>query len=246
LGLELGVGYCASVQSQLVAVTYDTQDPTDLAQFWATLLGREPVEDADGVLLPGADGQVGLRFQAGGAPSRGLHRMHLHLTSTSLLDQQHVVATAVELGASHLDLGQRPEDGHIVLSDPGGYEFCVIEPGNEYLAGCGPLGEVSCEGTRAVGNFWSEALHWPLVWDRDEETAVQSPRGGTKVAWSGESASSQQDNDPQRFELVVAGGDLEAEADRLAGLGARRVRAAGHGVILMADPDGIAFRLRAH
>lgn len=33
--------------------------------------------------------------------------------------------------------------------------------------------------------FWSEALGWPLVWDQDEETAIQSPHGGTKVAWGG-------------------------------------------------------------
>ena len=61
----------------------------------------------------------------------------------------------------------------------------MIEPGNNFLAGCGFLGEVSCEGTREVGLFWRDALGWPLVWDQDEETAVQSPAGGTKVSWGG-------------------------------------------------------------
>jgi Glyoxalase-like domain len=234
------------MQSRLVAVTYDTQDPVHLAQFWATLLGREPIEDADGVLLPGADGQLGLRFVADGAPPHGLHRMHLHLTSTSLLDQQRIVNMAVEAGASHLDVGQRPEDGHIVLSDPGGYEFCVIEPDNKYLAGCGLLGELSCDGTPAVGTFWNKALFWPLVWEQNEETAVQPPQGGTKVSWSGDPADSRPGGDRQRFELVLTGGDLEAEVDRLVELGARHVRATGPGVILMADPDGTEFRLRAH
>jgi signal transduction histidine kinase len=123
-----------------VAVTDETQDPARLAQFWATLLGREPIEDVGGVLLPGADGQLGLRFVADGAPPHSRHRMHVHLTSTSLRDQQHIVTTALELGANHLDIGQRPEEGHIVLSDPGDYAFCVIEPDNRYLAGCGRLG----------------------------------------------------------------------------------------------------------
>ena len=72
-----------------------------------------------------------------------------------------------------------------MLADPEGNEFCVIEPGNAFLAGCGFLGELACDGTRDVGLFWSEALGWPLVWDQDEETAIQSPRGGTKVAWGG-------------------------------------------------------------
>jgi catechol 2,3-dioxygenase-like lactoylglutathione lyase family enzyme len=237
------------MQSQLAAVTYDTQNPARHAQFWAALLEREPIEDADGVLLPGTDGQLDLRFAADDAPPQSRHRMHLHLTSTSLLDQQHTVATAVELGASHLDVGQRPEEGHIVLSDPGGYEFCVIEPDNGYLAGCGRLGELSCDGTHEVGIFWSRVLGWPLVWDKGEETAVQLPQGGTKVswdAWDGEPVSSRQGGDRQRFELVATGGDLDTEVNRLVGLGARRLRTTSRGAILLADPNGTEFRLHAH
>jgi len=238
--------YRATMSSHLVAVTYDTRDPMLLARFWAGLLGRELVEDADGVLVPGAGGQLGLRFVADDAPPHRVHRMHLHLTSTSVSDQEHTVATALELGAGHLDIGQRPEQGHVVLSDPGGYAFCVIEPGNRFLAGCGRLGELSCDGTRDVGLFWSEALGWPLVWDRNEETAVQLPQGGTKVSWGGEPVGSRQGDDRQRFELVASGADLEAEAERLLGLGARRLPAAARDAILLADPDGTEFRLRAH
>lgn len=234
-----------TVESQLVAVAYDAQNPARLARFWASLLDCEPVEDDDGVFLPGADGRLGLRFVADSAPPHSQHRMHLHLTSTSLTDQQRTVATALELGASHVDIGQRPEEGHIVLDDPGGYAFCVIEPDNGYLAGCGRLGELSCYGTHAVGVFWSKVLGWPLVWDRDEETAVQSPQGGTKVSWGGEPAGSLQGSDRQRLELVAAAGGLEAEADRIEGLGARRLRTIGRGAILLADPDGTEFRLRA-
>jgi nucleotide-binding universal stress UspA family protein len=65
---------------------------------------------------------------------------------------------------------------------PGGDEFCVIEPGEGWLAGCGFLGEVTCDGTPAVGRFWRDALGWPLVWDRGQQTAVQSPMGGTKIS----------------------------------------------------------------
>jgi Glyoxalase-like domain len=237
--IGLGVGgpvVCgALVRSHLVAVAYGTRDPVRLAQFWAAMLGRESVKDVDGVLVPGADGQLGLRFVVDGAPSHGLHPMHVHLTSTSLLDQQHTVATAVELGAVHLDVGQRPGQGHVVLCDPGGYEFCVIEPDSGFLAGCGRLGELTCEGIRAVGVFWSKALGRPLVWDGNEETAVQAPRGGTKVSWSGEPVGSRQAGDRQRFELVATGGNPDTEADRLAGLGARRLRATDHGVIHTAD-----------
>jgi predicted enzyme related to lactoylglutathione lyase len=226
--------------SRLIAVTYDTPDPALLARFWATMLGREPVADAGGVLLPGDDGQLGLRFAADEAPPHRQHRMHLHLASDSLDDQQRIAATARAAGAVHVDVGQQPDEGHIVLADPGGYEFCVIEPGNRWLAGCGRLAEITAEGTRAVGFFWSEVLGWPLVWNKGEQTAVQSPDGVTKLswdAWNGESMDARSGADRQRFEL--AADDLEAEVDRLVGLGARRL-----GATLLADPDGTEFRVR--
>lgn len=225
--------------SRLIAVAYGTSDPALLARFWATMLGREPVADAGGVLLPGEDSQLGLRFTADEAPPCRPHRMHLHLASDSLDDQQRIAATALAAGAARLDVGQQPGEGHIVLADPGGYEFCVIEPGNRWLAGCGRLAEITAEGTRAVGFFWSEVLGWPLVWDKGEQTAVQSPGGGTKLSWDsweGELADVRSGAGRQRFEL--AADDLEAEAGRLVRLGARRL-----GATLLADPDGTEFRV---
>lgn len=154
---------------QLIAVSFDARRPLRLAQFWAGVLGREVVRETAGALLPGDDTQLSLRFVAGPAEKRRWDYLHLHLTSTSLADQQHTVAKALEFGANHLDVGQRPEEGHVVLADPEGNAFDVIEPGNNFLAGCGSLGELACDGTREVGLFWSEALGWPLVWDHDQE-----------------------------------------------------------------------------
>ncbi|MGN6635116.1 MAG: VOC family protein [Oryzihumus sp.] len=227
---------------RLLAVTFDAHEPARVAQFWAGLLGRELREDAGSALLPGDDTQLGLRFVPSLAGKVGPNRLHLHLTSDSSEDQQHTVATALELGGRHLDVGQRPEEGHIVLADPGGNEFCVIEPGNAYLAGCGLLGEIACDGTREVGLFWSEALGWPLVWDRDEETAIQSPRGGTKVAWGGPPVAPLVDGCPrQRFTLALAGGDAEAEVEHLVSLGATRLEGSQDSSLVLADPDGNEF-----
>jgi hypothetical protein len=119
----------------------------------------------------------------------------------------------------------------------------VIEPGNSFLAGCGFLGELACDGTRDVGVFWSEALGWPLVWDQDEETAIQSPYGGTKVAWGGPPVAPPPATTRQRFDLVPTDGDHETEAERLVSLGATRIGAGETGVVTLADPDGIEFRL---
>lgn len=223
--------------SHLVAVAFDAQDPVRLAEFWAGLLGRRVVEDPRGPLLPGDDTQLTLRFVPSRAERTGPNRMHLHLTSPSPAGQHETVAVALGLGARHLDVGQLPEEGHVVLADPEGNELCVIEAGNGFLAGCGFLGELGCEGTRDVGLFWSEALGWPLVWDQDEETAIQSPHGGTKVAWGGPPLAPRTGPDRQRFE-IGASGDLEADVDRLVSLGATRLAAREDGDVVLADPDG--------
>ena len=163
--------------------------------------------------------------------------------SSSLEDQRRTVETALRLGGRHLDVGQAPDDTHVVLADPGGNELCVIEPGNNYLAETGQLGEVTCDGTRAVGLFWRDVLDWPLVWDENEQTAVQSPLGGTKIswdAWARREVEPKKGRNRQRFDLVTA--DPATEAERLITLGAIRLSDLSDGVEL-ADPDGNEFGL---
>jgi predicted enzyme related to lactoylglutathione lyase len=232
--------------SDLVALVVDANDPARLAPFWAGVLGREMVDDPDGgiALLPSDDTGFRIEFFPTHEPKAGLNQMHLHLTSTSLDDQQATVARALGLGGRHLDLGQRPEEGHVVLADPEGNEFDVIEPGNSYLADCGFLGEVACDGTQEVGYFWSEALGWPLVWDRDQETAIQSPAGGTKIAWGGPPVRPKTGKNRLHFDLAPpADGDQEAEVERLISLGAKRIDIGQGDVswVVMADPDGNEF-----
>jgi len=221
-----------------VAVTFDAHDPARLASFWARVLGRRIVRGASGALLPGDETQVGLRFVAAATEKSGQNRLHLHLTSSSLDDQQHTVERVLGLGGRDLDVGQLPEEDHIVLADPGGNEFCVLGPGNNFLAGCGFLGEVSCDGTREVGLFWRDALEWPLVWDQDEETAVQSPRAGTKVSWGGPPLAPKNGRNRQRLDLAAP--DLAAAVERLVALGATELGDRDGGVEL-ADRDGNEF-----
>ena len=223
---------------ELVAVTFDVRNPAEVARFWSVLLGREVAREDHGALLWGSPTQTGLRFVDSATERTGPNRLHLHLTASSPEDQQQTVATALSHGGRHLDVGQLPEEGHVVLADPGGNEFCVIEAGNGFLAGCGPLGEVACDGSREVGLFWRDALGWPLVWDQDEETAVQGPEGGTKVSWGGPPVAPQHGRNRQRFDLAAA--DVPAEVARLVSLGATRV-AEHDDAVELADPDGNEF-----
>ena len=233
---------------RLVAFCLDADDPLRLARFWAGILGQEMAEDREGgiALRPGDDTGFRLRFLPAQQQKAGQNHWHLHLTSTSLEDQQQTVARALGLGARHIDIGQRPEEGHVVLADLEGNEFCVIEPGNKYLAGCGFLAELTCEGSREVGYFWSEALGWPLVWDQGLQTAIRSPRGGPKISWDAERMMPNTGRSRLRFDLAPpVHGDQEGEASRLVDLGATRIDT-GQGEVsrvAMADPDGREFCL---
>jgi hypothetical protein len=231
---------------QLLALCFDANDPLRLARFWAGLLGWEMAGGPrDGVaLLPGDDTGFGIRFVPTQQPKTGQNRMHFDLTSTSLGDQQQTVARSLGLGGRHIDIGQRPEEGHVVLADPEGNEFCVIEPGNEFLAGCGFIGALACDGSQQAGYFWSEALGWPLVWDQDQETAIRSPRGGPKITWGGPPLMPKTGKNRLHFDLAPrAGGDQQAEADRLVRLGATRIDIGQREVswVVMADPDAHEF-----
>jgi predicted enzyme related to lactoylglutathione lyase len=230
----------------LLALSFDANDPLALARFWAGVLGWETGEDPQGgvALTPRDETGFRIRFLPGMGQKDGPNHMHPDLTSTSLEDQQQTVARALGLGARHIDVGQRPEEGHVVLADPEGNEFCVIGPGNDFLADCGFVGALACDGSQEVGYFWSEALGWPLVWDQDQETAIRSPSGGPKITWGGPPLMPKTGKNRLHFDLAPpAHGDQQVEVDRLVSLGATRIDI-GQGEadwVVMADPDGHEF-----
>jgi len=237
----------------LDALRFDSLKPARLARFWSGVLGWELAPDRLGgdALMPSDDTGFGIRFRTTAEPKVGLNQMHFDLTSTSPADQEQTVARSLRLGATHLDVGQVPEDGHVVLADPEGNEYCVIEPGNSFLADCGFFGALASDGSQAVGYFWRDALDWPLVWDQDEETAIRSPHGGPKVTWGGPPLNPRKGPTRLHFDLTPSpDSDRQAEVDRLIALGARGLDgrpAAGRadGWVLMVDPDGNEFRVLA-
>ncbi|WP_226283293.1 VOC family protein [Janibacter indicus] len=56
---------------------------------------------------------------------RGLGRAHFDLTRATAAEQDSTVARALVLGASHVDVGQLPEEGCVVLAGPEGNEFSI-------------------------------------------------------------------------------------------------------------------------
>ncbi|MBV8386507.1 MAG: VOC family protein [Acidimicrobiia bacterium] len=233
------------MSSRLVALAFDAHDPLGLARFWAGALLWDVQAAGDVVSLLPTDGtRFRIDFASVPEPKTGQNRIHLDLTTRTADDQTETVETLLALGASHIDIGQGADEPHVVLADPEGNEFCVIEPDNSFLAGCGRLGAINCEGSAEVGYFWSEALAWPLVWDQDGETAIRHPDGtGPLVTWSPDPPPKVTKN---RLHLDIAppaGGDQAAEVDRLLALGATRNDVGQGDVdwIVMADPEGNEF-----
>ena len=231
--------------SRLVSLCLDANDPLRLARFWASALRWEVDETDDEIgLVPTDDTSFGILFEPVPEQKVNKNRIHLDLTSTSIDDQKELVETLVELGACHVDVGQTSDDAHVVLADPEGNEFCIIEPTNKFLSTCGRFGSITCDGTREVGYFWSEALGWPLVWDQDEETAIRAPGGtGPFITWGPPPLPKIEKN---RLHLDIAPPahvDQREEVARLVSLGATRIDIGQGNVawVVMADPDGNEF-----
>jgi predicted enzyme related to lactoylglutathione lyase len=237
----------AGTTSRLVALCFDADDPPGLARFWAEAL-RWAIDGAthDEISLVPTDGsEFPILFLPVPHEKVGPNRLHLDLTTTSIDDQEETVERLVRLGGRHIDVGQRPEEGHVVLADPEGNEFCVIEPGNSFLADCGRFGSITCDGTREVGYFWSEALGWPLVWDQDEETAIRAPGGtGPLITWGGPPLAPKVGKNRLHLDIAPPHDvDQRAEVDRLVALGATRIDIGQGDVdwVVMADPDDNEF-----
>jgi catechol 2,3-dioxygenase-like lactoylglutathione lyase family enzyme len=233
--------------SRLDALCLDANDPLRLAQFWAEALRWELDAETEGEigLLPTDGTRFQILFEPVPEKKTARSRIHLDLTTTSVDDQAESVRTLVALGARHVDVGQGADERHVVLADPEGNEFCIIESDNSFLAGCGRLGAINCDGTREAGYFWSAALGWPLVWDQDEETAIRAPDGtGPFITWGGPPLLPKHGKNRLHLDIAPpAHVDQLAEVDRLTSLGASRVDIGQGDVdwVVMADPDGNEF-----
>ncbi|WP_404382791.1 VOC family protein [Knoellia locipacati] len=239
--------------SRFHGISIEAHDPAHVGRFWAEVLDWELVEQvSEMVVLPRDGNDYRLSFRAADTPKLGQNRIHFDVTSESEPAMTATIVRALALGGQHIDIGQTDEDGHVVLADPEGNELCVIEPGNTFLAGTGAIGGINCDGSQSLGYFWSQVLGWHLVWDQDEETAIQSPHGGSKITWSGPPLMPRLGRDRLHLEIALdADTDPQVELDRLAALGATVGTDAStpttsrptDSTMVLTDPDGNEFHL---
>lgn len=107
------------------ALVVDCRDPHALAAFWQALLGGEAVDYPQvGVVALRGPG-ITFDFTRVDGDKTTKNRWHLDL---AVDPTEATLARAVELGAT-LAEDFAPSDGHTVLRDPEGNEFCVLHRG---------------------------------------------------------------------------------------------------------------------
>ena len=177
-------------------------------------------------------------------PKVAKNRIHLDLASTSPEHQAALVERALGLGASRRDLGQG-DVPWVVLADPEGNEFCVLEPRSVY-AGSGAVAAIvvdAGEPARLAG-FWSELTGWPVSSAEDAIVRLGAPSGrGPRLEFL---RSAEEKVGKNRLHLDVAPSVGEEHAAAVAQVvAAGAVRAdVGQGETpwaVLADPGGNEF-----
>ncbi len=150
---------------QLENIVIDAREPKRLGQFWRDAL--------DASTLTWEDDLVEVRLELRGGPTLDVclprvseidnssPRAHLDLSGGA--DQAGVVDRLLGLGATHLDIGQG-EIPWVVLADPEGNPFCVMDLRPEY-ADAGPIAGIPFDSSdpERDARFWAELTGWSQV-----------------------------------------------------------------------------------
>jgi hypothetical protein len=168
--------------TRLVNLVIDSSRPRVVAEFWAELLGWKVAidlpEEVD-VRAPASDGwELDLVFVPVPEVKAMKNPVHLDLASSSLAEQKAIVDKALRLGARPSLVGQR-EVPWVVLADPEGNEFCVLEPRPKYdSAGAVAAIVVDAQDPLALASFWAGASGW-VIRDREDDIVVglRTPAG---------------------------------------------------------------------
>jgi predicted enzyme related to lactoylglutathione lyase len=156
--------------TRLWGVVIAALDPVAQTRWWADALGWSGEVDADG------DGEVfsaepdvpRLLFEQVHDAKTAKNRIHLDLASTSADAQAATVARLLAAGATPADVGQGDDVAWVVLADPEGNEFCVLDPRDRYTDAPGLAAIVlDANDPERLAAFWTEATGWS-VGDRDD------------------------------------------------------------------------------
>ena len=239
--------------TRMHSLVFDAADPSALARFWATATGW-PItyEELDEVVVEPPEGDAGapaepglpLVFVLNDDPKVSKNRVHIDLNSRSDSEQREIVERLLAHGAEPADIGQT-DVRWVVLADPEGNEFCVLDPRDEYgNAGAVAAIVLDTPDPGALAPFWSEAAGWPIVGRGGDQAALARPDGlGPRLELIRVSDPKVAKNRVHIDVAPYAADDQAAEVSRIRGLGASPADI-GQGEqtwVVLADPDGNEF-----
>jgi predicted enzyme related to lactoylglutathione lyase len=119
--------------SRIAALSVDAQDPARVADFWCQVLGWVVHErDEEGFMTiaapgsrPGA-GDPAMDIAPVPEPKTRKNRLHLDLRADGI-SRDEELARLLALGARRVDVGQALDVSWVVLADPEGNEFCLLQ-----------------------------------------------------------------------------------------------------------------------
>ena len=231
--------------TRLVSVVIDAMDHISQARWWSEALETPVTTEADdeaGIAPPDAPL---MDFVPVTEPKSSKNRVHIDLATYSHNESADLVARLIDIGARRIDVGQPPDADWVVLADPEGNEFCVMEPrpGHGYS---GLIGEIGVETTALAETtaFWLLASGWHAVRREASWSVLRSPSlRGPYLFLVREHAPKVGKN---RIHLDVApfvGEDHRGAVDELVAAGAHRIDIGQQDVawFVLADPGGNEF-----
>jgi hypothetical protein len=238
--------------TRLDEINVDAVHPAALGAWYGSLLGWRVTTDPHGdisVTPPPDEPGVEIIFAPVEDAQAGSGRVHLDLRSASPQQQQALVARAEAAGAKRVDIGQGAVPW-VVLADPEGGLFCVLEPRAEYEH-TGALAAVVVQATdpAASARFWASATGWGIIASEPRYASVRAPGGvGPAIEFIRVHRAPGGKNRVHLDVRPLPGDDQDAEVNRLIELGARPVDVGQDQAepgevtwVVLADPEGVAF-----
>ena len=118
--------------SRVAVLVVDARDPELVARFWCDVLGWVVHESSDELVTiapegarPGT-GDPAMDVVAVPEPKTGKNRLHLDVRADGT-SRDEELARLLALGARRVDVGQPPDVTWVVLADPEGNEFCLLQ-----------------------------------------------------------------------------------------------------------------------
>jgi len=113
------------------SVVWGVRDVSEAIRFWCAALDYEPLyepEDDWAILVPrdGSGQRISIKLVTSDPLPRQRHHLDLYAT-----DQGVEVERLIGLGARNVDWTYEEDADYVVLADPDGNQFCVIDASEE-------------------------------------------------------------------------------------------------------------------